>query len=448
MDQPGSDPQQTKLNMPAPVITTELSADRISEVAADFSRATTPSLVEQTLYIRSDNSRAKLPPRSPMANSRSPSPFFVVLFGFFLFLIYSMSDVHRNWTPQGSKRSSPKKSDHLILGDAPGQGLPNRLECDGLKAMNKIDPSNENLNSSERVSFVTVFTVYNSDFTGTNEKLHDVVTVGNIAYSKVDRSMAILGTFIKFIQVSMPRSSVIILTDPASKFSINHQNAILLPIPGDYSRESLMVQRIRSYIAFLGKRLEENESLEGSIHFIFTDSDIAVVDDVGHIFQKYPNFHLALTFRNNKYQPINSGFIAVRGTLDGITKAKIFLQEVLDAYNTRYTKAYRMLGDQLSLVSVVKSHLPLAFQKFSRQKAFAGEVNGVIVQFLPCAVYNWTPPEGAGQFHGMPLDVQVVHFKGSRKRLMLESWNYFNSTSSRSNMLCLILRSGRTKYDF
>lgn len=69
--------------------------------------------------------------------------------------------------------------------------------------MNKIDLSNENLNSSERVSFVTVFTVYNSDFTGTNEKLHDVVTVGNIAYSKVDRSMAILGTFIKFIQVNL-----------------------------------------------------------------------------------------------------------------------------------------------------------------------------------------------------------------------------------------------------
>ena len=44
--------------------------------------------------------------------------------------------------------------------------------------------------------------------------------------------------------------------------------------------------------------------------------------------------------------------------------------------------------------------------------------------------------------------IQVVHFKGSRKRLMLESWNFFNSTSSIPDMLCLVLKSGRTKYDF
>lgn len=43
---------------------------------------------------------------------------------------------------------------------------------------------------------------------------------------------------------------------------------------------------------------------------------------------------------------------------------------------------------------------------------------------------------------------QVVHFKGSRKRLMLESWDFYTSTGDISDMLCLILSSGRTKYDF
>lgn len=66
-----------------------------------------------------------------------------------------------------------------------------------------------------------------------------------------------------------------------------------------------------------------------------------------------------------------------------------------------------MLGDQLALAWVVKSHLPSALRKFTKHKAFTGEVNGASVLFLPCAVYNWTPPEGAGQFHGMPLDVKV-----------------------------------------
>ena len=34
----------------------------------------------------------------------------------------------------------------------------------------------------------------------------------------------------------MPRSNVIILTDPDSKFSVNQGSATLLPIEGNYSR--------------------------------------------------------------------------------------------------------------------------------------------------------------------------------------------------------------------
>uniref|UniRef100_A0A0A9CTE3 Nucleotide-diphospho-sugar transferase domain-containing protein n=1 Tax=Arundo donax TaxID=35708 RepID=A0A0A9CTE3_ARUDO len=208
-----------------------------------------------------------------------------------------------------------------------------------------------------------------------------------------------------------------------------------------------MLQRIKSYIAFLEQKLVEFE-MDGFDHFVLTDSDIAVVDDLGHIFRKYPHCHLALTFRNNKGQPLNSGFVAIRGTRDSISKAVEFFKEVLEAYSLKYMKASRMLGDQLALAWVVKSHLPSAFGKFSKHDAFTSEVNGASVLFLPCAVYNWTPPEGAGQFHGMPLDVKVVHFKGSRKRLMLEAWKFYDSTSVLSDTLCLILKSGRTKYDF
>jgi hypothetical protein len=72
--------------------------------------------------------------------------------------------------------------------------------------------------------------------------------------------------------------------------------------------------------AFLEQKLVEFDRMEGLNHFVLTDSDIAAVDDLGHIFKKYPHCHLALTFRNNKGQPLNSGFVAVRGTRDGITK--------------------------------------------------------------------------------------------------------------------------------
>ncbi|CAA6660924.1 unnamed protein product [Spirodela intermedia] len=346
---------------------------------------------------------------------------------------------------EGSGVVDKRKLDHLVFGPAAGQGRPDRLQCQGFKALNQTyhSMSSKTFDACGSVSFVTVFTVYNS----TESTVSDKVTVGNTSYNKVERSIAILHTYIDFIQVSMPRSNVIILTDPASSFPITKRNTSILPIEGDYSRGNLMLQRIISYIAFLETRpLEMPKCIN---HFIFTDSDIAVVDDLGHIFQNYPQFHLAFTFRNNKDQPLNSGLIAVRGTRDGILRAKLFLQRVLEVYTSKYMKASRMLGDQQALAWIMKSQLSLEAKDFAKPKPFVAELQGTSILFLPCAIYNWTPPEGAGQFHGMPLDVKVVHFKGSRKRLMLESWNFFNSSASNlPDMLCLILLSGRTKYDF
>jgi len=72
---------------------------------------------------------------------------------------------------------------------------------------------------------------------------------------------------------------------------------------------------------FLETRLQKlSQNSKDITHYIFTDSDIVVVDDLGKIFRDHPNFHMALTFRNNKAQPLNSGFIAVKGTPDGILR--------------------------------------------------------------------------------------------------------------------------------
>lgn len=89
-------------------------------------------------------------------------------------------------------------------------------------------------------------------------------------------------------------------------------------------------------------------------------------------------------------------------------RAKIFLQEVLSIYSSKFMNASRMLGDQLALASVVKSHPSFDARRFSKTQAFVEEIGGASVLFLPCATYNWTPPEGGGQFHGMPLDIKVM----------------------------------------
>ncbi|XP_028805054.1 uncharacterized protein LOC114759972 [Neltuma alba] len=360
---------------------------------------------------------------------------------FFLPHLLSVMELHQNSSMQEPQKKLQKKFDHLVLGSAAGQGLANRLQCQGTKSLNKTH-SSHNVSRAEDIAFVTVFTIYNSSASNVDDRSSNTV-IGDSSYNKVQRSMAVLNVFINFVQVTMPQSSVIILTDPASDFSLHKNRVFLYPIQGEYSRDKLMLQRIRSYIL-----QELSQRPASTTHYIFTDSDIAVVDDLGHVFHDHQNFHLALTFRNNKAQPLNSGFIAVRGTADAILRAKLFLQEVLKIYSSKYMNASRMLGDQLALAWVVKSHPSFDASRFSKPLSFTEDIGGTSVLFLPCAIYNWTPPEGAGQFHGMPLDVKVVHFKGSRKRLMLESWNFYKSSPIIEDMLCLILASGRTKYDF
>ena len=73
--------------------------------------------------------------------------------------------------------------------------------CSGL---NKIGLSSEENYSGEHVSFVTVFTTYNSVSAGDGNVSPDSVTVGNSSYSKIERSMTILNTFISFIKVPLP----------------------------------------------------------------------------------------------------------------------------------------------------------------------------------------------------------------------------------------------------
>ncbi|CAI9781590.1 unnamed protein product [Fraxinus pennsylvanica] len=343
-----------------------------------------------------------------------------------------------------STQREAKKFDHLVLGPASGEGLPDHLQCQGTKALNKtsIRTFSNDSHSEDLVVFVTVFATYNSTVDWrVNGRPVDLVTIGDTSYNKVERSMAILNVFTNFIQVTMPQSDIIIITDPASELPV-HRNKVLHRLSRDKAQGAISEAEIR---------LKEQYQRQGQVrHYIFTDSDIAVVNDLGQIFDHCPNFDMAITFRNNKEQPLNSGFIAVRGTAKGILRAKVLLQEVLKVYSSKFMKASRMLGDQLALFWVVKSQPSFDVRRFTRREAFIDEIGGASVLFLPFSSYNWTPPEGAGQFHGMPLDVKVVHFKGSRKQLMLESWNFLNSSPSSdiSEMLCLILKSGRTKYDF
>ncbi|KAG5035111.1 hypothetical protein JHK87_010021 [Glycine soja] len=61
-------------------------------------------------------------------------------------------------------------------------------------------------------------------------------------------------------------------------------------------------------------------------------------------------------------------------------------------------------GEALPLIVKSKPHFDAS--RFAKAPAFSKDIGGSSILFLPCSLYNWTPPEGAGQFHGMPLDVK------------------------------------------
>eukprot|EP00249_Psilotum_nudum_P013112 c24156_g1_i4 orf=321-1382(-) len=313
------------------------------------------------------------------------------------------------------------------------------------------------LSDDGKVSFVTVFVPRRKVTHSSDEQRDDArkLKFGNHTVYKDDRSYVILTILSESIQISMPGSKLFILSDPVSKFPVNRlpRGVAIHGVYGNYAVDNLMLQRVQSYIVFLqniyassmhGLGIEEVPN-----HVIFLDSDIMIVGDLGCIFKENHNFDIALTFRNNKGQPVNSGVILVRGNPTSISRARSFLENVVKVYKAKFKRAAGMLGDQLSLAWIVQNCSGINQEKIKRQESFQAKIEGTEVLFLPGVKYNWTPAEGAGQFHGMPDDVQVIHFKGSRKRLMIEAWNFFKiSGKDFSDMKCLILNSGRTKYDF
>lgn len=353
------------------------------------------------------------------------------------------------------------KHSHLVLGDAAGQGLTGRVQCKGptfAAEDNKIQGNFESCSFSKakQLSFVTFFVPPNDELQHDNDKGANagMMEFGNGTISKADRSYTILSIFLESIQISNPGSTTTVLTGQNS-----HMIAARLPgdvrlhrIGENFARNNLMLQRLESYAYFVGELLAKLQAGEhkGSIeHIVFMDADIIVVDDLQCLFETYQDFDIALTFRNNKYQPINSGVILIRGSIESLSRARGFLLDVVKVYKDNFAKAARMLGDQLSLAAIVQEHSEETLLRFKKPSIFQSWISGRRFLFLPCQLYNWTPSEGAGQFHGMPENVKVLHFKGSRKRLMIEAWNLFKHLGkSYSDMKCLILKSGRTKYDF
>ncbi|XP_047254220.1 uncharacterized protein LOC124888061 isoform X2 [Capsicum annuum] len=133
-------------------------------------------------------------------------PFLVLCLSFFIVFLHIMSvlELRQHSAEEVPQRKQYKKFDHLVFGPAAGEGLSDRLQCEGNKALTKtyFGASSKNLKAGSNIAIVTVFATYNTAVDQqTNGKSIDSVTVGNISYNKVERSIAVLNVFVNFIQM-------------------------------------------------------------------------------------------------------------------------------------------------------------------------------------------------------------------------------------------------------
>ncbi|KAG0587569.1 hypothetical protein KC19_2G173600 [Ceratodon purpureus] len=311
------------------------------------------------------------------------------------------------------------KHESIVAGEAAGRGIPGRVQCRDGSLKNGSDTEMDGrrlvrdrpclVSEKETVSFATLFVVPEADavetYSSEQIEVKERTRGKRIQKDKLD---AVLRSFLESIQVSMPGTTeVTIITNQNKEKRELPQNAVWKPSTREFARGNLMVQRLESYIDFLEDMIEKrkNSSAYSITHVIFSDFDMIVVDDLGCAFETFVSFDVALTFRNNQRQPINSGVIMIRGTLESLTRGKNLLKKVVEVYRAKFSHAFGVLGDQLALADVVKGTVQAA--RAFQGGPFEAPVMAAKTLFLPCSIYNWTPSEGAGQFHGMPTEVKV-----------------------------------------
>jgi hypothetical protein len=146
------------------------------------------------------------------------------------------------------------------------------------------------------------------------------------------------------------------------------------------------------------------------------DSDILLAGPLQALFDG--SFDVALTWRANAEMPINGGLLLLDDRRP--EAARRFFRRFVAVYRERHAGANASwYGDQLALRDCVG----VALERMAQQSTV--EVDGCRVRLLPCATHNFSPRNSfAAIANGLP-GVQVLHFKGQRKRLMRPYWDAF-----------------------
>lgn len=201
-----------------------------------------------------------------------------------------------------------------------------------------------------------------------------------------------------------PGACATILTDPFTDLS---------PISTPFlrsehliRRDSLMLDRTLAQLAFF-------ESSPPDQALVFLDSDMLVTGSLAHLLDE--DFDVALTWRENALMPINGGMIIVQRRRPEVVRA--FFHRYLALYRDHYLAESGWYGDQFALRDLVG----LTLDDYPRHQTL--ERDGCRLRLLPCAEYNFSPRNRTRSVIRPLRGPRVIHFNGSRKRLMRLYWD-------------------------
>lgn len=196
----------------------------------------------------------------------------------------------------------------------------------------------------------------------------------------------------------------IVLSDAGTDFDQcrTRINAIMR---ADVDGSKLMLERTL-------RQLRHVEASAFDMPMVILDTDILINAPLQPAITE--DFDVAVTWRENKAQPINGGFLVLNNSRPEASRR--FMRRLAATFAERYADSAAWFGDQLALRDCVGLSL-----KEMRAKSLV-EVDGCRIQLLPCDTYNFSPENRYSEILTDRADKVVMHFKGERKRLMGPYW--------------------------
>lgn len=175
-------------------------------------------------------------------------------------------------------------------------------------------------------------------------------------------------------------------------------------------------------------------SLPPNTHVILLDPDIIITGNLEHLFEQSADLFFTYQKHGTKENilkpsqelvfPINIGFIAIRN--ENRKKALALFRSIIEKGKEIESKIYTYwFVIQELLSNIFKSKL-LEMEEKGKQQPYELMAGECKLSFLDAETYNFTPNE----YLYIPIDANVVHFKGlKKKKLMLRYWEQIKDES-------------------